>query len=108
MARDKGKEDARNADRGVLTSTGRCRGQDDPKIVRGRATTATAPSSADFRAPALTPTTPVSYSAPAPALVAPTAPTSSSSIPGSSASRSASSSLSHATRTYCYVHTSGK
>ncbi|XP_043810991.1 uncharacterized protein LOC122723275 [Manihot esculenta] len=110
MVRGKGKEDARNADRGVLTGAGRGRGRGDPEIVRGRGIIATAPSSADFRAPALTPITPVSYSAPAApplAPVAPTAPTSSSSVPGSSASRSASSSSSHATRTYCYVHASG-
>ncbi|XP_021603852.1 uncharacterized protein LOC110608874 [Manihot esculenta] len=117
MARGRGKEDARNADRGVLTGTGRGRGRGDPEIVRGRGTIATAPSSADFRAPALTPTTPVSYSAPtAPPLapVAPTAPNSSGSVPGSSGSRSASgmgdhlyTSSSYATRTYCYVNASG-
>ncbi|XP_043805283.1 uncharacterized protein LOC110629235 [Manihot esculenta] len=117
MARGRGKEDARNADRGVLTGTGRGRGRGDPEIVRGRGTIATAPSSVDFRAPALTPTTPVSYSAPtAPPLapVAPTAPNSSGSVPESSASRSASgmgdhsyTSSSYATRTYCYVHASG-
>ncbi|XP_021603820.1 uncharacterized protein LOC110608839 [Manihot esculenta] len=96
MARGRGKKDARNVDRGVIMGTGRGRGQGDPKIVHGRGTTATTPSSADFRAPTPTPTILVSYSAPtapalapvAPALapVAPTAPTSSSSVPRSSAS----------------------
>ncbi|XP_043817271.1 telomerase Cajal body protein 1-like isoform X3 [Manihot esculenta] len=73
MARGKGKEDARNADRGVLTGTGRGRGRGDPEIVRGRGIITTAPSSVDFRAPTLTPTTPVSYLAPAAPPLAPAA-----------------------------------